>query len=65
MKERKRDKERELYTLQSGLHQIEWMEAERGDHPCRETRYGLHKGWRQAILARHEPCNLEGLRVTY
>lgn len=41
-------------TLKSGLDQVERMQAQSRDDSRRESRYGLHKGWRQAILARHE-----------
>lgn len=31
-------------TLEPGFHQIQRVQAERGDDACSESRYGLHKG---------------------
>jgi hypothetical protein len=49
-----RQEDARALTLESGLDQVERMQAESRDDSRRESRYGLHKGWRQAILARHE-----------
>lgn len=54
-----------IITLKSYLDQIQRMEAESRDYPCRESTYGLHKGLRQSIFTSHRLSSLVRISMSF